>query len=99
MKILKELKTSVLAVVVLTLLVGVAYPLVVTGFAQVAFNDKANGSKVKGGSSLIAQKPQRGDFWPRPSATGYSATATFFANRGPNSDAARHFYRQQLAAY
>jgi K+-transporting ATPase ATPase C chain len=38
-------------------------------------------------------------FQPRPSATGYSATATFFANRGPNSSAARFFYRDALAAY
>jgi K+-transporting ATPase ATPase C chain len=38
-------------------------------------------------------------FQPRPSATGYSATATFFANRGPNSSAARYFYRDALAAY
>lgn len=38
-------------------------------------------------------------FQPRPSATGYSATSTFFANRGPNSAAARDFYRDALAAY
>jgi len=38
-------------------------------------------------------------FQPRPSATGYSATSTFFANRGPNSSTARYAYRDALAAY
>lgn len=116
MKHLRELKTATLAVVVLTVLFGVVYPLVVTGIAQVAFPGKADGSRVKGGSSLIAQpwvidtgkkdddgepitRPNPKYFQPRPSATGYSATATYFANRGPNSSAAKFFYRDNLAAY
>jgi K+-transporting ATPase ATPase C chain len=49
------------------------------------------------GDALTAPDPRY--FQPRPSATGYSATATFFANRGPNSAAARDFYRDALAAY
>ncbi|MGJ5805306.1 potassium-transporting ATPase subunit C [Streptomyces europaeiscabiei] len=49
------------ALLVLTLVTGVIYPLVVTGFAQALFNDKANGSEIKDhagkvvGSSLIGQ--------------------------------------------
>jgi K+-transporting ATPase ATPase C chain len=116
MKYARELRTAVTAVVVLTVLLGVIYPLVVTAIAQVAMPGNADGSKVKGGSSLIAQpwvidtgkrdsdgnavtRPNPKYFQPRPSATGYSATATYFANRGPNSAAARYFYRDNLAAY
>ncbi|MFG2124981.1 potassium-transporting ATPase subunit C [Streptomyces sp. NPDC048710] len=48
------------ALLVLTLVTGVIYPLVVTGIAQAAFHDKANGSEIKAdgkvvGSSLIGQ--------------------------------------------
>jgi K+-transporting ATPase ATPase C chain len=100
MRYARELRTSVLAVVVLTVLFGVIYPLVVTGIAQVAAPGKADGSRVKGGSSLIAQPwAGLGYFKPRPSATAYSATATFFANRGPNSAAAKAFYEKELVAY
>jgi K+-transporting ATPase ATPase C chain len=56
----RDLVTSVIAVVVITLLFGIAYPLAMTGVAQVAFTGKANGSQVKVdgrvvGSRLIAQ--------------------------------------------
>jgi K+-transporting ATPase ATPase C chain len=44
-------------------------------------------------------RPDPAYFQPRPSVTGYSATATYFANRGPNSSSARYFYRDGLAAY
>ncbi|MBV2154500.1 potassium-transporting ATPase subunit KdpC [Kitasatospora sp. SUK 42] len=52
--------TALRALLVLTVILGVAYPLLVTGISQVAFNDKANGSFVKAdgrpiGSSLIGQ--------------------------------------------
>ncbi len=60
-----------------TILLGVAYPLAVTGLAQALFRDPANGSRitVNGktiGSRLIAQKFEKpGYFWPRPSAIDY----------------------------
>ena len=92
---LRDLKSSVIAVAVLTLVFGLAYPAVMTGFAQVAFNHEANGSliKVHGevvGSELAAQqfsKPQY--FHERPSATAppYNAGATTFSNLGPTSPA------------
>lgn len=116
MKHVREFRIAATAVIALTVVFGIVYPLVVTGVAQVAFPDKADGSRVQGGSSLIAQprvidtgeKDDDGEpitrsdpayFQPRPSATGYSATATYFANRGPNSAAAKFFYRDSLAAY
>jgi K+-transporting ATPase ATPase C chain len=102
----REVTSSAIAVLVLTIVLGIAYPLLVTGISQVAFPGKANGSQltVNGrvvGSSLLAQDFHRNPryFQPRPSATVWSASATFFANRGPNQRSTRDFHRQQLAAY
>ncbi len=89
---------SAIAVVVLTLVFGVAYPVLFTGFSQLVFSDKADGSLIERdgkivGSKLAAQaftKPQY--FHPRPSATSpeYNAAATTFANLGPtNPDLAK----------
>jgi K+-transporting ATPase ATPase C chain len=121
MKLGKELTTAALAIVVLTVLLGVAYPLAMTGISQVAFPAKADGSQIKVagkvvGSQLIAKafvidtgrkdsagnpitRPNPRYFQPRPSQTGYSGTATFFSNRGPNSAVGQFFYRDQLDAY
>lgn len=76
----------------MTLLCGGLYPLLVTGIAQAAFPDQANGSIVhnaKGevvGSALLAQR-FRGDryFWPRPSAGDYATVASGASNKGPAS--------------
>ena len=103
---MSTLGRSAIAVVVLTLVFGLAYPLVFTGLAQVAFSDKANGSLVEQdgkvvGSKLAAQaftKPEY--FHPRPSATSpeYNAGATTFANLGPtNSDLAKAVKERALA--
>ena len=92
----RNLITAAIAVVMFTLVLGLAYPLVVTGVAQVAFGDNADGNP-----NLIA-KDTKGNaryFQPRPSQTDYNAKGTFFSNRGPNSSTARYFYRDQLAAY
>ena len=76
----------------LTLLTGVAYPLVVTGAAQALFPAKAAGSllMVNGkpvGSELIGQNfSDPKNFWGRPSATGpmpYNASASSGSNQGP----------------
>jgi K+-transporting ATPase ATPase C chain len=103
----RDLITSVLAILVLTVLLGVAYPLVVTGIAQVGFPGRANGSKitVNGrvvGSRLIGQgfRGERRYFQERPStATNYDASATAFTNLGPNSKDARATFRASLRAY
>jgi K+-transporting ATPase ATPase C chain len=103
----RDLLTSAIAVVTLTILLGIAYPLVVTGIGQVAFNNKADGSLIKSngtvvGSKLIGQDFKRNPryFQPRPStATKYSANATAFTNLGPNSKDALKTFESNLAAY
>jgi len=102
----RDLISSLIAITVLTLLVGVAYPLAFTGVAQVVFPGSANGSKlsVNGrvvGSRLIAQdfKGDPGYFQERPSQTGYDPAATYFSNAGPNSRAAERSTAHSLAAY
>jgi potassium-transporting ATPase KdpC subunit len=97
---------SVLAVVVFTLVFGLAYPLAMTGISQLVFPGKADGSKVMVngrlvGSSLIGQdfKGDRRYFQSRPSQSEYAADATFFSNSGPNSVEEREAVREALAAY
>jgi K+-transporting ATPase ATPase C chain len=101
----KDLLTGVIAIVVMTIVLGLAYPLAITGISQVAFKGSANGSKVSFdgkvvGSHLIGQE-FKGKQWfhSRPSATEYSGNVTFFGNAGPNSVEAREEYREELKSY
>jgi K+-transporting ATPase ATPase C chain len=104
--VIRLLGRSATAVVVLTLVFGVAYPLGFTGFAQVVFSGKADGSLIERdgkvvGSKLAAQaftKPEY--FHPRPSATSpkYNAAATTFANLGPTNPDLAKAVRQRAAA-
>jgi K+-transporting ATPase ATPase C chain len=90
---LRILGRSVVAALVLTVVFGLVYPILFTGFAQLAFADRASGSLVERdgtvvGSKLAAQaftKPEY--FHPRPSATApeYNAAGTTFANLGPTN--------------
>ncbi len=88
----KTLISSVVAVVVFTLLLGLAYPLAMTGVAQVAFPGRADGSQIKKdgkvvGSRLLGQdfSADHSLFQSRPSPTGYNPAGTAFSNLGPNS--------------
>ncbi len=101
----RDLTSGLLAVIVLTVFLGVVYPLAVTGIAQVAFPGKADGSLVEVdgkavGSSLIGQEFKGGSYFhSRPSATEYSGNVTFFGNVGPNSVEGREAVRENLASY
>lgn len=101
----RDLFTGVIAVVLMTLVLGLAYPLVITGIAQVGFPGSADGSKVSlngrtVGSKLIGQEFKgRAYFHSRPSATEYSGDVTFFGNAGPDSAELRDAIRENLAAY
>ncbi|MBF0537026.1 MAG: potassium-transporting ATPase subunit KdpC [Nitrospirae bacterium] len=88
------LRTSVIAFIVFTVMLGIIYPLAMTGIAQVAFPHEANGSIVirdgkAVGSSLIGQPfsdPKY--FWSRPSATTpfpYNAASSSGSNLGQNN--------------
>jgi K+-transporting ATPase ATPase C chain len=89
-----QLVAAVRAVVVFTVLLGLVYPLVVTGIAQAAFDKEADGSLVTRdgqvvGSRLIGQAFE-GEEWfqPRPSAAGdgYDAMASGASNLGPTNE-------------
>lgn len=90
------LKPALLLLLTLTFITGVAYPLLVTGIAQLVFPKQANGSLIcqngkPAGSELIGQPfddPKH--FWSRPSATGpfaYNAAASAGSNLGPTNSA------------
>jgi len=90
----RQLLPALIMLALMTVAVGIVYPLVVTGVAQAAFADKANGSLVRGadgtavGSRLIGQAfGEDRFFWPRPSAAGdgYDASASGPSNLGPTN--------------
>ncbi|MFJ4392415.1 potassium-transporting ATPase subunit KdpC [Pseudomonas soli] len=81
-------------VLLMTVVTGALYPLAVTGIAQVAFPEQANGSLVRDdrgqvrGSALIAQE-FKGDGWfqSRPSAGAYATVASGASNLAPSNPA------------
>lgn len=90
----KNFVTAVLMTLVTTVLLGLIYPLIVTGLAQVIFPDKANGQLISNadgtviGSRVIGQPfVGAGYFHSRPSAAGagYDAGASSGSNLGPTS--------------
>jgi potassium-transporting ATPase KdpC subunit len=102
----REIRIGVIAIVAFTLLLGLAYPLAMTGIGQVVFGDAADGNVLDRdgepvGSSLIAQdfSGDDGYFQSRPSQSGYSAEVTFFNNLGPNSRKLARQIDRRIDAY
>jgi K+-transporting ATPase ATPase C chain len=95
------------ALLVLTVVCGLAYPLAVTGVARLAFGDEADGTLLERdgrviGSRLIGQSFE-GDAWfhPRPSAAGdgYDGTASGSSNLGPTNDNLLTAVARRVTAY
>jgi K+-transporting ATPase ATPase C chain len=105
--LLKELRPALVMLLMLTVITGVAYPLVVTGISQVVFPDQAAGSLIEKdgkvvGSSLIGQPfddPKY--FWTRLSATGpfpFNAAASSGSNYGPINDSLKAAVEARVSA-
>ena len=90
--LLQQTRTAILMVVVLTVLLGVVYPLIMTGLSQVLFPNQANGSLIRDSSGIVVGSALLGQnfsspqyFHPRPSAAGtdgYDATSSGASNFG-----------------
>ena len=102
-----QLRPALVLFLALSVVTGLVYPLAVTGIAQVAFPDKANGSLVTQdgkvvGSALIGQAfsdPKH--FWSRPSATSpmpYNAANSAGSNQGPLNAALADAVKARVAA-
>ncbi len=104
---MKELRPALSVFILLTLLTGVAYPLVVTGIGQTVFGAAANGSVIEAdgravGSRLIGQAFSGAQyFWSRPSATGshpYNGALSGGSNQGPLNPALEEAVKARIAA-
>jgi potassium-transporting ATPase KdpC subunit len=103
---MRELKTAAIALVISTVVLGLAFPLFMTGASQVVCPDRADGSMIERdgkvlGSKLIGQDFSKDEsyFQSRPSVTGYAPAATFFNNQGPNQKALADQLEGYVRAY
>jgi K+-transporting ATPase ATPase C chain len=88
----QKIMIAIRTLLTLTLLLGVAYPLAVTGLAQLLFPWQANGSLLTNtkqqvvGSALLAQKFERADYFhSRPSASDFATIGGGGSNLGMSS--------------
>jgi potassium-transporting ATPase KdpC subunit len=103
---LRALFASVVAIVVFTAVLGLGYPALMTGFAQVAMKHQADGSLIRANDRLVGSSLAAQSFtWPkyfheRPSATSpaYNPAFTTFSNLGPTSPALATLVKQNAAA-
>jgi potassium-transporting ATPase KdpC subunit len=91
---MRELRNAVIAVVATTVVLGLAYPVAMTGAAQILWPHKADGDP-----ALIAKAYPKTLFQPRPSASGYATDPTAFNNQGPNQKALAEQLKRYLRDY
>jgi K+-transporting ATPase ATPase C chain len=88
---MKEIRTALLVILAFSLLLGVVYPLVVTGIGQLAFRWRANGSLVSAGGHIVGSEllgqsfSSARYFHGRPSPSGYDAMISGASNLGPSN--------------
>src|SRR5882724_8988674 len=107
-QLFSEIRGAVFATLVLAIVCCGLYPLVVFGFSQALFHDKANGSLILDtdgtvrGSKLLAQGFTADKYFhPRPSAagTGYDASNSGGSNLGPTSQKLNDAIKDRIDAY
>lgn len=95
---------SIRTLLALTLLTGVAYPLAVTGLAQLAWPERARGSlAIRGGAPVGSYQLSQGGaspryFWPRASVIGHNPLPSSGSNLGPSSAALKKAVEERRAA-
>lgn len=103
----RQLLPALRAVLAFTVLVGIAYPLLVLGIGRLAFADRAEGSLVTVdgqvvGSELLGQPfTEPGHLHPRPSAAGdgYDASTSSGSNLGPSDEGLLATIEERAVAY
>ena len=104
---LKQFRPAFVLLTLFTVLLGLVYPTLVTGLAQVLMPHQANGSLITQGgkavgSELIGQSfTEPGHFWGRPSATApmpYNASASGGSNLGPTNPALTEAVKARIEA-
>jgi K+-transporting ATPase ATPase C chain len=104
---MNEFRPALVVFGLLTLLTGIAYPLVVTGVGQAAFHSRVNGSILQSGDRAVGSRllgqpfsdPKY--FWSRPSATGpqaYNGAVSSGSNQGPINPALEAAVKDRIAA-
>lgn len=88
---MRNIIISIKAFILFSIILGLLYPLAITGIAQLTMPQKANGSLIKEngqivGSSLIGQNFDKPEYFnSRPSAVGYNASGSGASNYGPTN--------------
>jgi K+-transporting ATPase ATPase C chain len=98
----RQLLAGLRMLLVLTVVLGLLYPLAVTGIARFTMSNRANGSLVRSdgkvvGSELLAQGFE-GDDWFQPRPGSYDPTASGASNLGPNNPDLIDTVRKNIAA-